>query len=102
VLNEREERELLIGMLHLVQGSDLELSDLSLKLKLIVKNSLFESITVRLTELNQNGISVIMDLFQTVSESLFETSQALHRNSVLALFVRRMQLAFDKLSFNQV
>jgi len=100
---EREERDFMFLLLQLLQIADMELKELVAMLQKVAKPKLMDKVLERLEELSEEGVRSIMDLFQTLQESLFQDpAPLLNKTSVLGLFVRRMILAFEKLSFSQV
>ncbi|KAI0218824.1 Anaphase-promoting complex subunit 5 [Lamellibrachia satsuma] len=103
VYSEKEDRELMITLLGLVQTADLELKEMMFKIANVLKPTLMRNFSEQLRNLSTEEVGAVMDLFQTLPINLFqEPKPLLHKCSVLGFFVRRILLAFDKLSFSQV
>lgn len=101
--SQHEEREIMVLMLQLVQSADLELKELYSKLEEVKCARIVHAMKDRLHELCIDGVSSLMDLLQSVPDELFQEPNALlHRNSVIGLYIRRLHLVFDKLTFSQV
>ncbi|CAH1785514.1 unnamed protein product [Owenia fusiformis] len=100
---EKEKRDFMITTLELLQCPDMELKSLMNKVQEISKPKMLEYFIHRLIHFQEEGIGALMDYFQTLQENLFTESEPLvNKSSVLGLFLRRMILMFDKLSFSQV
>ncbi|KAL3872067.1 hypothetical protein ACJMK2_040023 [Sinanodonta woodiana] len=102
---ETEKRNFMITILQLLQSQDLKLKELSVKIQDNLNIQLYETFCDRLREFFEEGIRVIQDFFQNLSflliqEGLIEL--CISKFSVLGVFLRRMILAFEKLTFSQV
>ncbi|KAK3088849.1 hypothetical protein FSP39_024561 [Pinctada imbricata] len=104
-LTEELKSDFITVILELLQSADLPLEDLIEKLKPLIRYTLYEDFNTRLKDFYENGVLSLMDFFQELSKLLPEPSTfepIISSSSVLGLFLRRMILAFDKLSFTQV
>lgn len=98
-----DECTFMITLLWIVQSPDLELNDLRHRLQTAAKPALLVRMICRLKEICSDGVHVLFDLMQNLQNNLLSgVFPVLHRTSVLGLFVRRISVAFEKLSFNQV
>ncbi|XP_052789815.1 anaphase-promoting complex subunit 5-like isoform X2 [Mya arenaria] len=101
-LTEREKRNFMVMILQLLQSSDLTLKELFMKIRDKTKIELYTLFLKRLQEFIEDGVGALKDYFQNVTKEYFLSGKGVERSSVLGLFIRRITLAFEKLSFTQV
>ncbi|ESP01711.1 hypothetical protein LOTGIDRAFT_238189 [Lottia gigantea] len=104
---EKEQRDFMLTLLELLQGSDIELKELRMKLQGIIKPALFDAFFEKLKEIHDDGLPTVREFFNSIINLVFsdsnETIEAvISKNSVVGFFIRRMLLAYNKLSFSQV
>lgn len=100
---EREKRDFMTSILKLIQSPDMTLKDLTDQVQPILKQSHYEIFNERLRGFYQEGVLLLMDFFQDVTKQLSDPNNGvISSSSVLGLFLRRMIVAFEKLSFSQV
>ncbi|XP_064615999.1 anaphase-promoting complex subunit 5-like [Liolophura sinensis] len=100
---QKQMRNFMTCVLKLLQSPDVPLQKLLNNLKGTLSPSLQEAFSNRLKEFYSDGVSPIMDFFQTLSELLStDRGTVISKTSFLGMFIRRMILAFEKLSFSQV
>lgn len=101
----QQNREFAITMLKLIQNPDMDLKRLNNIVHPILHPNTYQLFIDRLQELRKQGLAGIMDYIQTLEPLLVDPAPCVpivHKSSVLGLFIRRMLLAFDKLSFSLV
>ncbi|XP_064650104.1 anaphase-promoting complex subunit 5-like isoform X2 [Lineus longissimus] len=102
-LSEKEMRDFMTTMLKLLQSGDTELKQLCYTMKKTVNTELYTLFVDRFEEMYSEGIRKIMDFFQFLSDVLLQEPNTLvNKSSVVGLFIRRMVLSFETLSFSQV
>ncbi|XP_013393534.1 anaphase-promoting complex subunit 5 [Lingula anatina] len=107
IFTEEDRKDFMTMLISLLQAPDMELREVVLKVQEIQRPKYLEVFLKRLEYLATNGIMALMDYFKALSE-MFEESEdqpgkfLVSKSSVIGLFIRRMGLAFDKLSFNMV
>lgn len=102
---EKEKRNFMITILQLLQTSDITLKELCMKIKDKMKPELYTMFHKKLLEFIEEGVGAIKDYFQNITFLLMVDSNdqpSVTKSSVLGLFIRRMILAFEKLSFSQM
>lgn len=100
---EREKRDFMTSILKLIQSPDMTLKDFTDQVQPILKQKHYDIFTERLKGFDQEGVLLLMDFFQEVTKQLSDPSNGvISASSVLGLFLRRMIVAFEKLSFSQV
>lgn len=102
---EREKRNFMVTILQLLQTSDLTLKELCVKIKDKMKTELYTIFLKRLQEFIDEGVGALRDYFQNITSLLLPVNQdqpTITKSSVLGLFIRRMILAFEKLTFGQM
>ncbi|XP_052222567.1 anaphase-promoting complex subunit 5-like isoform X3 [Dreissena polymorpha] len=100
--SEREKRDFMVTILQLLQSSDLTLKELCIKIRDKMKTELYVLFLKKLQEFVGEGVGAMKDYVQNVMRDYFQNNSGVERTSVLGLFIRRMVLAFEKLSFTQV
>ncbi|KAJ9592635.1 hypothetical protein L9F63_015690, partial [Diploptera punctata] len=102
-------RDFCILVLKLIQCPDLELNELQAMLTSGKYNLLpahMQSFEKKLMEIYQKGVGSILDLVQSMQRLLVEPSHmvspVVHKSSIIGLYMRRIMIFFDKLSFSQV
>lgn len=103
-ISEREKRDFMTTALKLLQSPDLSLKELTEQLPPILKPQHYDAFLARLKEFYDEGVLPLMDFFQELAKLLNDTTTqpVISGSSVLGIFLRRMILAFEKLSFSQV
>ncbi|XP_076090764.1 anaphase-promoting complex subunit 5-like [Mytilus galloprovincialis] len=100
---EREKRDFMTSILKLIQSPNMTLKDLTDQVQPILKQTHYEIFAERLKGFYQEGVLLLMDFFQDVTKQLSDPSNGvISASSILGLFLRRMIVAFEKLSFSQV
>ncbi|PSN35870.1 Anaphase-promoting complex subunit 5 [Blattella germanica] len=96
-------------VLKLIQCPDLELHELQAILTSGNYNLLplhLQNFNQQLMEIHQNGVGSILDLIQNLSRLIVEPTHmvapVVHKSSIIGLYIRRIMILFDKLSFSQV
>ncbi|XP_022084224.1 anaphase-promoting complex subunit 5-like [Acanthaster planci] len=91
------------SMLKWIQSSDMEFQDLLMKVKEI-DEELSKDLLETLSSINTSGLSALADFIQSLHKLLDSNNgqSPVHRHSILGIFIRRMVLSYDKLSFDQV
>ncbi|XP_041368923.1 anaphase-promoting complex subunit 5-like [Gigantopelta aegis] len=105
IFSETEKRDFMTTLLDLLQSLHLELVVLKQRLEPILKPCLYEGFIARLKEFSEEGVQPLMDFFELVNNLVFPEppdDPQIVKSSVFGLFIRRMVLAFNKLSFSQV
>ncbi|XP_035670806.1 anaphase-promoting complex subunit 5-like [Branchiostoma floridae] len=108
----RLQRNFSLALLKWIQSPDETLADLRREVEKLAEGDPSTAETVvgwldnKLKEMAQDGLMVLTDFMQSL-EQLFNLSAEgeeplLQRAGVVGMFIRRMVLAFDKLSFSQV
>ncbi|XP_023229697.1 anaphase-promoting complex subunit 5-like isoform X1 [Centruroides sculpturatus] len=100
----QQHRDFAITTLKLIQNPDMDLKQLISIIKPILHPQTYTMVLDRLNELKLQGVAGIMDYIQSLESLLVDPhnqTPVVHKSSVLGLFLRRMLLAFDKLSFSQ-
>ncbi|XP_049828082.1 anaphase-promoting complex subunit 5 isoform X1 [Schistocerca gregaria] len=101
-------RDFCMLILKLIQGPDLELKVFK---KLLTEGrysllpSLYRSFENELLEIYKKGVGSILDLISSVGRLMLEPSVMMpivNKSSVIGLYLRRIILHFEKLSFSQV
>ncbi|KAL4219240.1 Anaphase-promoting complex subunit 5 [Mactra antiquata] len=103
--SEKEKRNFMITILQLLQMSDISLKDLCKKIKDKMKPMLYTLFLKKLQEFIDEDVGAIKDYFQHITFLLVPDNNdqpTITKSSVLGLFIRRMILAFEKLSFSQM
>ncbi|PNF24685.1 hypothetical protein B7P43_G17552 [Cryptotermes secundus] len=97
-----------INFKHL-QCPDLELSELRGILssgEYALLTAHIQNFEKKLLEAHQRGVASILDLIQSLGRLMVEPSHMappiVHKSSVIGLYIRRIMVLFDKLSFSQV
>ncbi|GLG92673.1 Anaphase-promoting complex subunit 5 [Gryllus bimaculatus] len=101
-------RDFCILVLKLIQCPDLELNELQEllqtdKFQLLPQH--LKTFNTQLQQLYDNGVGSVLDLMQNVKQLMVEPSTVLpvvHKTSVIGLYLRRILVFFDKMSFSQV
>lgn len=102
-------RDFCMLVLKLIQCPDLELNEL----RAILSSGAYTLLTThlqnfekKLLEAHQKGVASILDLIQSLGRLMVEPSHMappiVHKSSVIGLYIRRIMVLFDKLSFSQV
>ncbi|XP_071802629.1 anaphase-promoting complex subunit 5-like [Asterias amurensis] len=96
-------RNFALSMLKWIQSSDMEFQDLLMGVKEI-DEELSKDLVEMLSSINTSGLSALADFIQSLDKLLDSNNgqSPVHRHSVLGIFIRRMVLSYDKLSFDQV
>ncbi|XP_048245886.1 anaphase-promoting complex subunit 5-like isoform X1 [Haliotis rufescens] len=105
VFTEREKRDFMTSILDLLQSPDLELVELKQRLDGILKPVLLDCFFDRLKQFYADGVKPLMDFFDAANGLVCPENPGearISKSSVMGLFIRRMVLAFNKLSFSQV
>lgn len=105
VQTNRQKRDFAISVLKYIQNPDVELKELLKSVLPIMHPKTYEQFLKGLKELRDSGVASIMDFLQSLEVLLVEPQNdkaIVHKSSVLGLFIRRMLLTFDKLSFSNV
>ncbi|XP_038046121.1 anaphase-promoting complex subunit 5-like [Patiria miniata] len=91
------------SMLKWIQSSDMEFQDLMIKVKEI-DEELSKDLVETLSSINTSGLSALADFVLSLHKLLDSNNgqSPVHRHSILGIFIRRMVLSYDKLSFDQV
>ncbi|XP_072015679.1 anaphase-promoting complex subunit 5-like isoform X2 [Amphiura filiformis] len=91
------------AMLSWIQMPDVELLQLLPKVR-DISEELCQILIKRLHGMVSTGISSLANFFQSLEQLLDSNNgeASLHRHSILGMFMRRMVLSYDKLSFSQV
>lgn len=103
--SEKEKRNFMITVLQLLQASDITLKELCLKIRDKMKPELYTMFQKKLQEFMDEGVGAIKDYFQNIMFLLVSDNSdqpVITKSSVFGLFIRRMILAFEKLSFSQM
>ncbi|XP_077987048.1 anaphase-promoting complex subunit 5-like [Glandiceps talaboti] len=97
------QRKFAHAMLKWIQSPDIEVKQL-LSGVLEISEMIHQIVEQRLEEMQKKGLSSLVEFFQSLDKLLesIDGEPDIHRSSFIGLFVRRMILAFDKLSFSQV
>lgn len=102
-------RDLCMLVLKLIQCPDLELNELRAIMssgKYALLTAHVQNFDKKLVEILQKGVSSILDLIQSLRRLMVEPSHMVpaivHKSSVIGLYIRRIMVLFDKLSFSQV
>ncbi|XP_070532734.1 anaphase-promoting complex subunit 5-like [Ptychodera flava] len=97
------QRKFAYAMLKWIQNPDVELKELMPEVQEISED-IHKNLNDRLDEVYANGLSTLIDFFQSLDKLLesIDGEPVIHRSSIIGIFVRRMILAFDKLSFSQI
>lgn len=104
-ITEREKRNFMVTILQLLQAAEPPLRELCIKIKDSLKMELYTNFLKRLQEFIDEGVGAVKDYFQNIVFLLMSDvngRQMITKTSVLGLFIRRMILAFEKLTFSQV
>lgn len=102
-LSESEKFHFMTTILHLLQSPDFSLKELLDNVRNILKPQHYDAFCEKLHVLYEEGARPLIDFFQSLSSIKESSSEVVvSKSSVLGLFIRRMVLAFDKLSFHQV
>uniref|UniRef100_T1IR26 Anaphase-promoting complex subunit 5 n=1 Tax=Strigamia maritima TaxID=126957 RepID=T1IR26_STRMM len=98
-------RNIALNILRFIQGPDIELPELLKILQSNISPKFHETFKERLSEIYNQSLAGFIEYIQSVEILMVEptpTVPIVHKSSVIGLFLRRMLLAFDKLSFSQV
>lgn len=103
--SKKQLRSFSINTLRFIQSPDVELKQLTACVKDAMTLGFYELFVGKLAELYEQGVSGLLEFILSLDILMVEPtlpSPVVHKSSVLGLFLRRMLLAFDKLSFSQV
>ncbi|KAG1666329.1 Anaphase-promoting complex subunit 5 [Nymphon striatum] len=98
-------RNFSITLLKLIQGPAIDLKDLDSLIKPILLPKTYELFINRLNELKEGGIAILMDFIQSLEILMIDPQfpiPLVHKSSITGLYLRKIMLAFDKLTFSQV
>lgn len=94
-----------INTLRFIQSPDVELKQLLRCIKNAMQPGFDEIFAGKLKDLCEQGVAGLLEFIQSLDVLMLEPilpGPVVQKSSVLGLFLRRMLLAFDKLSFSQV
>lgn len=97
-------REFSIAILHLVQVSDIEAPEFLDTVTKFLPEKTLNDCMEQLASINHGGVSSLMDYILALDSLIGPRIPVsdVNRSSILGMFIRRMLLAFDKLSFSNV
>ena len=94
---------MMILILQLVQGADMELKDLYAKIEEADCHHVVQMMLDKMKVLCVDGVSAIMGLLLDIPDELYdELHPYLQKSSVIGQYLRRIHLSYDKLTFSQV
>ncbi|KAH9502776.1 Anaphase-promoting complex subunit 5 [Bulinus truncatus] len=104
ILSDRDKRDFMILLLDLLQSPDVDLKSLRAQIDHIVKPAILEAVFDLLRSIAIDGIKPLNDFFDNVSTLLSsnEKDGMIKRESVMGIYIRRMELAYNEMSFSQV
>ncbi|KAH9502773.1 Anaphase-promoting complex subunit 5 [Bulinus truncatus] len=104
ILSDRDKRDFMILLLDLLQSPDVDLKSLRAQIDHIIKPAILEAVFDLLRSIAIDGIKPLNDFFDNVSTLLSsnEKDGMIKRESVMGVYIRRMELAYNEMSFSQV
>ncbi|XP_059168333.1 anaphase-promoting complex subunit 5-like [Physella acuta] len=104
VLTDREKRVFMVILLNLLQSPDMDLKTLRQHIDPVLKPAILDYLYELLRTIADSGVKPINDFFDNVSSLLLsgEKEGVIRRESIMGLYIRRMELAYNEMSFSQV
>ncbi|CAL1536811.1 unnamed protein product [Lymnaea stagnalis] len=103
-LTDREKRVFMVLLLNLLQSPDMDLKTLRQHIDHALKPAILEAVYELLRTISHSGVKPINDFFDNISTLLStnEKEGVIRRESIMGLYIRRMELAYNEMSFSQV
>ncbi|XP_055896740.1 anaphase-promoting complex subunit 5-like isoform X1 [Biomphalaria glabrata] len=103
-LSDRQKGELMLLILDLVLGPDVDLKGLRAQIDHVIDPVILKVVYDRLHSIATNGVKSFSDNIELVTILLSTNNEdgMIRRESVLGVYIRRMELAYYEMSFSQV
>ncbi|BFZ20186.1 hypothetical protein BsWGS_23225 [Bradybaena similaris] len=104
LLTEKEKRVFMVTLLNLLQSPDMDLKTLRLQIDHVLKPAILEAVYDLLQTISEDSVMPINDFFDNVSTLITagEKDAVIRRESIMGIYIRRMELAYNEMSFSQV
>ncbi|XP_005090954.2 anaphase-promoting complex subunit 5 [Aplysia californica] len=105
MLTDDDKRVFMVTLLSLLQGPDMDLKTLRSHIDHVLKPALLNALYALLRAVSTQGVKPINDFFESNSKLLSSTAdepEVIKRESIMGLYIRRMELAYNEMSFTQL